>query len=172
MSLEPRALSDVYPSSPGLEVFQFILSILYFCPTEEVFESVEPAYSIFLFWLDPSDRFLVSLKAVAPSKFEFPCSSWVLPDDFKMPGTFLVIQLPVGPRKLFHFILHPRFFAESPKIMNSRWYFRCVGRIRPFQDNLHTQILINSFVHVCKPLQIKLPVPTARNFLSFFSISR
>ena len=87
MSLEPRALSDVYPSSPGLEVFQFIFSILYFCPTEEVFESVEPAYSIFLFWLDPSDRFLVSLKAVAPSKFEFPCFGRGLPDDFKLPGS-------------------------------------------------------------------------------------
>ena len=94
MSLEPRALSDVYPSSPGLKVFQFILSILYFCPTEEVFESVEPAYSIFLFWLDPSDRFLVSLKAVAPSKFEFPCFGWVLPEYFKMPGR---LKTPPNP---------------------------------------------------------------------------
>ena len=134
MSLELRALSDVYPSSPGLEVFQFILSILYFCPTEEVFESVEPAYSIFLFWLDPSDRFLVSLKAVAPSKFEFPCFGWVLPNDFKLPGTFLVIQLPVGPRKLFHFNSAPTFFRRISKnnefsvVFPLRWAYPTISR--------------------------------------------
>ena len=77
--------------------------------------------------------------------------------------------LAVGPRKPFLNKLHPWVFADSPKTINSRWYFHRVGRIRSFQNNLHPRNLSLCLEHGCKSPHIKLPGPTARNSLTFFS---